>query len=80
MDDTVPQGQDTFVDPPEMNLTSQHVNPPSPVADPPSPAKASDKPPSPDKTAEGTTDDVVITGFGHTTPGNPVALSKHNAK
>ena len=28
----------------------------------------------------GTTDDVVITGFCHTTPGNPVALSKHSAK
>ena len=26
------------------------------------------------------TDDVVITGFGHTAPGNPVALSKHSAK
>ena len=25
-------------------------------------------------------DDVVITGFGHTPPGNPVALSKHSAK
>lgn len=23
---------------------------------------------------------MVITGFGHTTPGNPVALSKHSAK
>ena len=25
-------------------------------------------------------DDVMITGTGHTTPGNPVALSKHTAK
>ena len=24
--------------------------------------------------------DVMITGFGHTAPGNPVALSKHSAK
>ena len=25
-------------------------------------------------------DDIMITGFGHTAPGNPVALSKHSAK
>ena len=83
MDDPVPQGQDTYVDPPEVNPASPHVdppspiaNPPSPAADPPSPDKASDKPASPNKA----TDDVVITGFGHTSPGNPVALSKHSAK
>ena len=83
MDDPVPQGQDTYVDPPEVNPASPHVdppsptaNPPSPTADPPSPAKASDKPASPNTA----TDDVVITGVGHTSPGNPVALSKHSAK
>ena len=79
----MPQGQDTYVDPPEVSPASPHVDPPSPAANPsnpaanpPSPAKASDKPASPNKA----TDDVVITGFGHTSPGNPVALSKHSAK
>ena len=83
LDDPVPRDQDTYVDPPEVNPASPHVdtpspiaNPPSHAADPPSPAKASDKLASPHKA----TDDVVITGFGHTSPGNHVALSKHNAK
>ena len=83
MDDPAPQGQDTDVDPPEVNPASPHVdppsptaNPPSPTTDPPSPAKASDKLVSPNKA----TYDVVITGFGHTSPGNPVALSKQSAK
>ena len=77
MDDPVPQGQATDVDPPEVNPASPHIhppspqdNPPSPTVDPPSPAKASDKPTSPNAA----TDDVVITGIGHTSPGNPVAL------
>ena len=39
-----------------------------------------DKPPSPTKTADDKADDVVITGFGYTTPGNPIALSKHSAE
>ena len=42
-----------------------------------SPAKASDKPPSPAKTTD---DDVVVTGLGFSSPGRPVALSKHSAK
>ena len=50
------------------------------ATDPPSPAKAADKPPSLAKAADDQSDDVMITGFGHTTPGNPVALSKHSAK
>ena len=83
MDDPVPQGQATNVDPPEVNPVSPHINPPSPQANPPSPtvdlpspAKASDKPASPNAA----TDDVVITGIGHTSPGNPIALAKHSAK
>ena len=83
MDDPVPQDQDTYVDPLEANLASPHVDPPSPTAnppslaaDPPSPAKASDKPASPNTA----TYDVVITVFGHTSPGNHVALSKHSGK
>lgn len=87
MDDPVPQGQDTYVDQPEVNPASPHVDPPSPAAHPPSPAA---NPPSPARTAtqpsntdeivDGKTDDVVITSFGHTSPGNHVALSKHSAK
>ena len=79
----MPQGQATDADPPEVNPASPHINPPSPQANPPSstadllsPAKASNKPASPNIA----TDDVVITGVGHTSPGNPVALSKHSAK
>ena len=83
MDDPVPQGQNTDVDPPEadpanlhVDPSSPHANPPSPTTDPPSLARASDKPASPNTA----TDDVVITGFGHTSTGNLVALSKHSAK
>ena len=32
-----------------------------------------DKPAAPTQTGESKDDDVVITGFGHTAPGNPVA-------
>ena len=52
----------------------------SQTAKPPSPAKAADKPLSPAKTAENNTYDIMITGVGHATPGNPITLSKHNAK
>ena len=38
------------------------------------------KPPSPIKPAEEKTNDVVVTGFGFTAPGQPTALSKHNTK
>ena len=43
----------------------------------PSPSRDTVNPPTPSK---GGDDDVVITGTGHTIPGNPVALSKHTAK
>ena len=43
----------------------------------PSPPRDTFNPPTPSK---GGDDDVVITGHGHTIPGNPVALSKHTAK
>lgn len=56
------------------------TDPMSQTAEPPSPAKAADKPPSPAKTAEDNIDDIMITGVGHTTPGNPIGLSKHSAK
>ena len=32
------------------------------------------------QTSESKDDDVVITGIGHSEPGNPVALSKHTVK
>ena len=73
LDDSVPQVQDTFVEPVETDPMSQ-------AADPPSPAKTSNKPPSPAKTADGNTDDMMIIGIGLTTPGNSIALSKHSAK
>ena len=38
------------------------------------------KPPSPFKPTKEKTNNVVATGFGYTTPGNPTVLSKHNAK
>ena len=38
------------------------------------------KPPSPAKPIEEKTDDVVVTGFGYTAPGNPTVLSNHSAK
>ena len=78
VDDLIPQDQDTYVDPPEVNPASPHADPPSPAKeDPPSPTRDTVNPPSPSK---GGDDDVVITGTGHTILGNPIALSKHNAK
>nr|XP_040249369.1 period circadian protein homolog 2-like [Aegilops tauschii subsp. strangulata] len=73
LDDPVPPVQDTFVEPVE-------TDPIIHAADPPSPAKTADKPSSPVKAANDNTDDIMIPGIGHTTPGNPVALSKHSAK
>ena len=77
IDNPEPQATDTLVEPVENNPTSQSADPLSPIVDPSSPAKASDKPPSPGKT---TNDDVVVTGLGFSSPGHPVALSKHSAK
>ena len=45
-----------------------------------SPAKATDKSSTPVKAADDKENDIMITGVGHTTPGNPIALSKHSAK
>ena len=59
---------------------NQPTDPPSPAKDEDNlrnPARNTDNPPGP---AKGGDDDVVITGTGHTVPGNPVALSKHSAK
>ena len=40
------------------------------------PAKPTDKPTAPVQTGDAKDDEVVITGIGHTEPGNPVALSR----
>ena len=44
------------------------------------PTGHADKPTSPVKTADDKTDDVVVTGFGYTTLGNPIVLPNHNTK
>ncbi|XP_045088952.1 uncharacterized protein [Aegilops tauschii subsp. strangulata] len=41
---------------------------------------ANAKPPSPIKPTEEKAEDVVVTEVGYTEPGNPIVLSKHNAK
>nr|XP_040246208.1 neurofilament heavy polypeptide-like [Aegilops tauschii subsp. strangulata] len=76
-DNPEPQATDTLVELVENNPPSQSADPLSPTVDPPSPAKEPDKPPSPAKTTD---DDVVVTGLGFSSPGRPVALSKHSAK
>ena len=83
LDDPPPQDHDFSVEQVEVDPTGHADNPTSPVrtADKSSsPVKAADKPSSPVKAADDKADDIMITGFGHTTPGNPVALSKHSAK
>ena len=47
---------------------------------PPSPEKATDIPTSQTQTTGNKEYDVVITGVGHTSLGNPVILVKHSAK
>ena len=44
------------------------------------PTKPTDKPTAPVQTGDAKDDEVVITGIGHTEPGNPVALSRHTAR
>ena len=63
--DNIPDGPSL----PDQATEAEHmdIDPSAHADDPPSPAKGAD-------------DDVVVTGIGYTTPGNPIALSKHNAK
>src|SRR3954469_16343632 len=63
-----------------MGQSDEPTNPVRDTDKPASPAEAADKPSTPVKAADGEEDDIMITGIGHTTPGNPVALSKHTAK
>ena len=72
-----------FVEPAKVDATGHTDKPVSPVRTdnrPSSPVKAADESSTPVKAVGDKEDDVVITGVGHTTPGNPVALSKHSAK
>ena len=83
LNDLPPQDHDFFAEQREVNTTSLADKPTSPVRTDDklvSPAKETDKPLTPAKAADDKEDDVMITGVGHTTPGNPVALSKHTAK
>ena len=78
-----PQDHDFLAEQVQVDTTSDANRPTSPVwtdDKPASPLKDTDKPPTPAKAADDQDDDIMITGTGHTTPGNPVALSKHTAK
>ena len=63
--DNIPDGPSL----PDQATEAEHmdIDPSAHADDPPSPAKGAD-------------DDFVVTGFGFTSPGNPIALSKHSAK
>ena len=83
LDDPPPQDHDFVVEQVEVDATGHADKPTSPVRTddkPSSPAKAADKSSTPVKAVGNMEDDIIITGVGHTTPGNPVALSKHSAK
>ena len=82
LDDPPPQEHDFLAEQVEVDATGHADTLTSPARTndkPASPVRAIDKPPSPLKAAEDNTDDIMVTGFGHTTPGNPIALSKHSA-
>jgi hypothetical protein len=82
LNDPPPQDHDFVAEQAEVDTTGHADHPTSPVrADdkPASPAKNTDKPATP-VTAVEEKDDVLITGIGHTEPGNHVALSRHTAK
>ncbi|XP_044333677.1 uncharacterized protein [Triticum aestivum] len=83
LNDPPPQDHDFFAEQVEVDTTSHADKATSPVRTddkPVSPAKDTNKLPTPVKAADDKEDDVMITSFGHTAPGNPVALSKHSAK
>ena len=77
------QDHDFLAEQVQVDTTSHADRPTSPVRTgdkPVSLAKDTDKPPTPARAADEQDDDVMITGTGHSTPGNPVALSKHTTK
>jgi hypothetical protein len=82
LNDPSPQDHDLTADRVEVDTTG-HADQPTSLNrtdKTASPAKESDKPATPVRAAEEKDDDVLITGIGHTEPGNPVALSRHTAK
>ena len=82
-DDPPPQDYDFIVEQVEVYTRGHTEKPTSPARTddkPASPVKTADKPSTPVKAAGDKEDDIMITGVGHITPGNPVALSKHTAK
>ena len=75
--DPPPQDYEFVVEQVEVDPTGHADKTTSPVRatdKPSSPVRAADKQASPVKAADDKADDVMITGFGHTTPGNPIAL------
>ena len=81
-DEPPPQDHD-FDEQVEVETADHADKPTSPVRTddgPSSPVKAADIPSTPVKATGDKEDDVIITGVGHTSPGNPVALSKHSTK
>ena len=81
--DPPPQDHDFLAEQVQVDTTSHADQPTSPVRTndtPASPVKGTDNPPTPAKAADDQDDEVMITGTGHTTAGNPVALTKHTAK
>ena len=83
LNDPPPQDHDFVAEQAEVDTTSHADQPTSPVRTdnkPASPVKNTDKPPTPVTAADDKDDDIIITGTGHTAPGNPVVLSKHTSK
>ena len=78
-DDPPPENTETFAEPMEEDPISHATDPPSPARaanELPTPAKVANEPPNPAKAAADQSDDVIVTGIGHTTPGNPITLYK----
>lgn len=82
LNDPPPQDHDFVLEQAEVDTTGHTDQPTSPIwtDKPVSPVKYTDKTKTPVRAAEEKDDDVLITGIGHTDPGNHVALSKHTAK
>ena len=83
LNDPPPQDHDFVAKQADVDTTSHADQPTSPVWTDnklASPVKNTNKPPTPVTAADDKDDDIMITGIGHTAPGNPVALSKHTAK
>ena len=83
LNDPPPQDHDFLAEQVQVDTTSHADRPTSPVRTddkPVSQVKDTGKQPTRVRAADDQDDDIMITGTGHTTPGNPVALSKHTAK